>query len=283
MNSGPSARKALVVLSGGQDSTTCLYWAITRYDEVYAVTYNYGQRHDREVGCAQSIATLAGIKEHEIVNIGPILQGKSPLTNPDEKLETYDNFDSMTKIIGDRVELTFVPMRNALFLTLAANHAAVRGIFDIVTGVCQADGANYPDCREDFIVSMNRAIIQALDDGAYAIHTPLINLKKHQSVDVALRIPGCYAALGFSHTAYDGDYPPVGKDHASVLRARGFEEAGVPDPLVLRAWRSGLMALPETANYANIEMPDPAMDTLTWLAEVGEAYRKQKGLPPYAG
>lgn len=250
--------KALVVLSGGQDSTTCLFWAVERYGakNVHAVTYDYGQRHIRELEAARKVADLSGCLYHEFTQVGPILKGRSPLTNPSLPLEQYENHAQMEQVIGERVEVTFVPMRNALFLTLAANYAAVKDISHIVTGVCQADNANYPDCRQVFINDMEAAINTALgnedfDKGPWlSIHTPLMNLTKDQSIKLALGIPGCYEALAYSHTAYDGAYPPTGKDHATVLRAHGFEVAGVPDPLILRAIAEGKMDWPDAPNYS---------------------------------
>ncbi len=249
--------KALVVLSGGQDSTTCLFWAVNKYgvENVSAVTFDYGQRHLREIEAASIVATLAGITRHELVVIGPILAGKSPLINPAEPLEAYNSFPEMDATIGSRVEKTFVPMRNALFLTLAANRAAVMGSRNLVTGVCQADNANYPDCTQDFVFRMQDLINQALgyteyDDPWIHIDTPLILLSKAKSINLALDIPGAYGALAYSHTSYDGAYPPTGKDHATTLRAEGFRVANWPDPLVLRAKSEGLMELPNTDNYA---------------------------------
>lgn len=244
--------KALVVLSGGQDSTTCLFWAKQNFQEVHALTFDYNQRHRREIEAAQKVATLAGVASHEVLVLGPILKGRSPLTNPDEKLELYDNYEQMDKVIGNRVELTFVPMRNALFLTLAANRAIVLDCRDVVTGVCQQDNANYPDCRERFVAAQESTIEEALGSGAFRIHTPLMHLTKAESVHMAMEIPGAYEALAYSHTAYDGNYPPVSKDHANTLRAQGFLEAGVPDPLVVRAWKEGLMDLPASDNYSEL-------------------------------
>lgn len=258
-----SKTKALVVLSGGQDSTTCLVWAKQNHDEVHAVTFDYNQRHRREIQAAKNIALLCGVTSHEIVELGPILKGRSPLTNPAEQLETYPDYQTMDKTIGDRVELTFVPMRNALFLTLAANRASCLDANVIVTGVCQADNANYPDCRFDFIKSQTRTINEALgtaddrfatlgpvDDRYLSIQAPLMDMSKAQSIKF-MKDLGWLPLLAFTHTAYDGRYPPVSKDHANTLRAQGFLEAGLPDPLVIRAYSEGLMDLPTTPNYEN--------------------------------
>lgn len=260
--------KALVVLSGGQDSTTCLVWAQKYFQEVHAITFNYGQRHAREIEAAQAVGDFAKVASHELVHLGnDILAGTSPLTDKNAELEKYSDYQSMDKIIGDRVEKTFVPMRNALFLTIAANRAAVKGISSIVTGVCQADNANYPDCRQSFISAQEEAINQALGTVAgqrFSILTPLMHMSKAESIKLMDSLGG-YALLAFTHTAYDGQYPPNGKDHASVLRAHGFEEAGLPDPLVVRAVVDGLMFYPPTPNYS--EAKTTAVEMM--LAEFG--------------
>lgn len=251
------SERAMVVLSGGQDSTTCLGWALEKFREVHCVTFDYGQRHSIEIEAARKVVDYFGTQmgrwiPHDIVEIGDIFAGFSPLTNKDEVLETYTNHDEMEGIIGDRVEKTFVPMRNAVFLMLAANRAAVAGCGALVTGVCQADNANYPDCRNSFIGSAEETINEALgteSSAGMAVCAPLMQLSKARSIELALTLPYTYQALAYSHTAYDGKYPPTGKDHASILRAHGFEEANVPDPLVIRAFREGLMELPETHNY----------------------------------
>ena len=243
--------KALVIFSGGQDSTTCLFWAKQRYDEVYAVTYNYGQRHFREIEAAAKVAELADIKEHVIIDVGSVLQGTSPLVS-NAVLEQYNDMHSLP----GGLEKTFVPGRNMLFLTLASNHAYARGITDIVTGVCEEDYGGYPDCRQYFITRAEKALQAgfAYDNNDpfnnLKIHTPLMALSKAATVLLASKLgEDCWNALAYSHTAYDGAYPPLGNDHATLLRAKGFLEAGLPDPLVVRAFKEGLMELPETTNY----------------------------------
>lgn len=254
---------ALVVLSGGQDSTTCLFYAKLhqKHWPLHAVTFDYGQLHRRELQSARDVAGLANVVSHEVITLPPgVLASVSPLVDHGQKLEQYNNHDEMERIIGDRVELTFVPLRNALFLTIAANRAVALGCKTIVTGVCQADNANYPDCRQAFVFAQESTINEALGftrvDGklneCIHIEAPLISTPKHESVKLALTLSGCYQALAWSHTAYDGSYPPTGKDHATVLRAHSFEQANVPDPLLVRAWLEGVLpGLPDSPNYFN--------------------------------
>lgn len=251
----PNNNAAVVVLSGGQDSSTCLYYAKTRFDEVHAVTFDYGQRHKREVDAALYIGELAGVASHEVIRLGDdILHGTSPLVDPQAELEQYEGHGALP----GGLEKTFVPMRNQLFLTLAANRAYTKGIVHIYTGVCEEDYGGYPDCRSEFINTLELTCRLGTFTGepdtlpGLVIHTPLMTLTKEQTVHLAVRLPGCYNALAYSHTSYDGAYPPTGKDHATLLRAKGFEAAGVPDPLILRAAWEGLMELPTTENYKSV-------------------------------
>lgn len=252
-------KKALVILSGGQDSTTVLFLArqaVEADGELHAITFDYGQRHRLEIESAVKVAALAGCTSHEVICVPGILTGTSPLTDPTAELERYEDAQQMEEVIGDRRETTFVPMRNALFLTIAANRAEVLGITEVYLGVCQMDNANYDDCREVFIDVTEEYINTALGHdhrGTPAIHliAPLMHLSKAESVDLAHATPGAWDALAYSHTSYDGTYPPTDMNHANVLRAQGFEEAGKPDPLVLRAHQEGLMVLPDTSNYSH--------------------------------
>jgi 7-cyano-7-deazaguanine synthase len=246
--------KALVVLSGGQDSTTCLYWAIQQGYDVHTITFDYGQKHALELASAFKVAEMAGLSpgKMELVNLGDrILKGSSPLVNKSAPLEQYTDHASLP----GGLEKTFVPMRNQLFLTIAANRAYVLGCNTLITGVCQEDSGGYPDCRATFISALQDAINYGTFTGEHGtlpplrILTPLMYLTKADSVRMAQAIPGCMEALAYSHTSYDGAYPPVGHDHATLLRAKGFEEANVADPLIVRAWCEGLMSLPASKNY----------------------------------
>ncbi len=242
-------KSAVVVLSGGQDSTTCLFWAKRHFDKVYAITFDYGQRHIIELEAARRVAALAQVP-HALLKVGDILLSGSPLVS-DAKLEQYEDMNSLP----GGLEKTFVPGRNMLFFTLAANYAYSIGCTDLVTGVCQEDSGGYPDCRDVFVsrcISAIRSGFAADENDPFAnfmIYTPLMFMTKAESVYLARQLPGCWEALAYSHTAYDGLYPPTGKDHASLLREKGFFEAGYPDPLVLRAVNEGLMPLPITSNY----------------------------------
>lgn len=273
--------KALVVLSGGADSTICTFWAKKEFDTVDTVTFDYGQSHSREIAAARKIVELAEVNSHEIIHAEKLLKSVSPLVDNKSELETYSDFDTMTKVIGERVELTFVPLRNPLFLVVAMNRAVHFNCTNLVTGVCCADGSNYPDTTNLFIQSIQSMINTALGYGQdeVKIHTPLMYLSKAESVKLALTLPECYAALAYSHTAYSGTYPPVIQDHATVLRAKGFEEAGVPDPLLVRAyWESKLDELPQTENYTKyaraLGKPNP-------LADAQDIYRRLYDLELY--
>lgn len=226
--------QAMVVLSGGQDSTTCLFWAKTKFQKVHALSFNYGQKHKLELESAKKVAEMANVDSYQVIDVPNMLKGRSPLTDPNVELETYNNYEEMDQIIGNRIEKTFVPMRNAFFLTVSANYALEKDCFNLVTGVCQGDNANYPDCRRSFIIQQEKTINEALGISNFVIHTPLMDLTKAEIVKLANSLEGCMNAMAYSHTCYSGVYPPCGKCHSCVLRAYGFNEAGIVDPLLQR-------------------------------------------------
>ncbi|EZH64619.1 7-cyano-7-deazaguanine synthase [Bacillaceae bacterium JMAK1] len=167
--------KAVVVFSGGQDSTTCLFWALERFETVYAVTFSYGQRHSQEVEVAKAIANDVGV-EHHVLDMDLLNQlAPNALTRSD--IEVTD---------GGEGELpsTFVPGRNLLFLTFATIFGQQRGAFDIITGVCETDYSGYPDCRDGFVKSLNVTLNLAIDN-TFVIHTPLMWLDKEATWKLA--------------------------------------------------------------------------------------------------
>lgn len=217
--------KALVVLSGGQDSTTCLYWAINKFgsDAVETVTFDYGQRHRIELDCASTISAKAGVRNTRLpIDTFGVLGGNS-LVNLHVEVES--SLDPVTQLPN-----TFVPGRNLIFLTYAAALAYQRGIKHLVTGVAQTDYSGYPDCREETITALVKTINLGMETDVQ-IHTPLMHLSKKETVELAKNI-GALEAMADTHTCYNGQRPPCGECPACVLRAKGFEEAGIPDPLV---------------------------------------------------
>ena len=214
---------AIVVLSGGQDSTTCLFWATNEFDSVETVTFDYGQRHRIELEAAQKIAKLAGVKNTILpIDTFGILGGNS-LTGK----EAVDESSQEGELPN-----SFVPGRNLIFLTFAAAFAYQREIKDLVTGVCQTDYSGYPDCRQNTIEAIQLAINLGMESNV-RIHTPLMWMTKSETVKFAEEV-GALEALAWSHTCYNGDVPPCGQCPACELRAKGFEEGGIPDPLLER-------------------------------------------------
>lgn len=214
-----------MVLSGGQDSTTCLYWAIERFGKgnVSTISFDYGQRHKVELECAARIAEHASVTNVCLPIDTFAALGGDALTDRDIEIEKNTSADS-------GLPNTFVPGRNLVFLTFAAAHAYQRGIEHLVTGVAQTDYSGYPDCREDTIRSLQQTLRAGMES-AVVIHTPLMHLSKKETVELAVQL-GALRALALTHTCYNGERPPCGECPACVLRAKGFAEAGIEDPLL---------------------------------------------------
>ncbi|MDF2378932.1 MAG: 7-cyano-7-deazaguanine synthase QueC [Candidatus Gracilibacteria bacterium] len=211
--------KALVLFSGGQDSTTCLAWALEKYDEVTALTFDYGQRHRVEILQSYKVAELAGVK-HDVMKIDLFSKmSKNALTH-DVEIDPGGN---------GNLPSTFVPGRNLLFLSLATIKAYQLGMSDVITGVCQTDYSGYPDCRDDFIQSLQKSCSLALDK-EMTIHTPLMFMTKAETVEM-INKHGKLDWLAESHTCYEGQRPACAKCPACLLRLKGFAEAGMKDPL----------------------------------------------------
>lgn len=214
--------KAVVLFSGGQDSTVCLYWAMENFDEVYPLVINYGQKHMVEITSAIKIIQMAGLEDNaEFLRLPMNILKGGTLLNQESQASGS---------IAD----TWVPYRNMLFLTIALNRALVLGELSVVvTGVNAVDYSGYPDCRGEFIEAMYDAAFEA-SEKEVEIVTPLIYCSKSEIVRVGFALDGCMEALAYSHTCYNGQVPPCGECNSCIIRAKGFEEAGVKDPLIER-------------------------------------------------
>lgn len=207
-------QKAVVVFSGGQDSTTCLFWAIKQFDEVITVTFDYGQKHKRELECAATIAKEVGV-EHHVLDMALLNQlAPNALTRDDIEIKAGEN---------GGVPSTFVEGRNMLFLTFAGVMAKVKGARHIVTGVCETDFSGYPDCRDIFIKSLNVTLNLAMDYN-FVVHTPLMWIDKAATWKMADEIGKLDYIREKTLTCYNGIIGDgCGECPACHLRKRGLD------------------------------------------------------------
>jgi 7-cyano-7-deazaguanine synthase len=226
-----SSRKAVCLLSGGLDSSTCL--GVARRDgfECYALSFDYGQRHRIELDAATKVAKLFGVRKLRIVRIDLRAFGASALT-ADVDVPKKRSAEEMQQ----GIPVTYVPARNTIFLSFALAWAEVLECSDIFIGVNALDYSGYPDCRPEFIEAFERMANLATKAGVERcttihIHTPLISLSKAEIVLLGVQV-GLDFAL--THSCYDPDPAgrPCGHCDSCLLRRKGFEEAGLPDPLV---------------------------------------------------
>jgi len=222
--------RAVVLLSGGLDSYTAAAIAKAQRFILFALTLHYGQRHAREIEAARAVARSLGVERHlELeVDLRPI--GGSSLTS-DVPVPHERDLDATG------IPSTYVPARNTIFLSLALGWAEVVGARDIVIGVNALDYSGYPDCRPEFIAAFERlaqlATREGVEGGArFRVHTPLISLTKADIIRRGLELGLDY---GLTHSCYDPapGGRPCGTCDSCVLRARGFREAGVTDPLAM--------------------------------------------------
>lgn len=213
---------ALVLLSGGQDSTTCLFWAKEHFETVRALGFDYGQKHRVELEQAHVIADKADVP-FAVLDTGNLLKG-SALTEHDKDVSAPHEKD-------EDLPASFVPGRNALFLSAAASHAYNHDITDLVGGMCQTDYSGYPDCRREFIDAMETSLSLALD-AEIRIHTPLMDLTKAETWKLAKDLGVLEIVRRDTHTDYNGDRSQFNEwgygkldNPASKLRAKGYRKA----------------------------------------------------------
>jgi 7-cyano-7-deazaguanine synthase len=217
---------AVVLLSGGLDSTTSLYWAKSEYSSVIALSIRYGQRHVKELNAARAVARAAKVQLHEVVISLPWLQGSS-LTNSSLRIPNMP----LKKIGAGGIPSTYVPGRNTIFLSLAVSLADAVGASAIVIGANALDYSGYPDCRPPFISAFGRVAVEGTKRGSEGkplkILAPLLRLDKKGVVKLAARVG---APLSLTWSCYAGGSRQCGRCDSCKLRAKGFREAGVPDP-----------------------------------------------------
>ena len=206
--------KAIVIFSGGQDSTTCLFWALSMFNEVETVTFNYNQRHKLEIEVAASIAEELGIK-HTVLDMSLLNQlAPNALTRNSIEIEHKEG----------ELPSTFVDGRNLLFLSFAAVLAKQRGARHLVTGVCETDFSGYPDCRDVFIKSLNVTLNLAMDY-PFVIHTPLMWLNKAETWRLADKLGALDFVRNKTLTCYNGIMSDgCGECPACLLRKRGLDQ-----------------------------------------------------------
>lgn len=207
--------KAVVVFSGGQDSTTCLFWALGQFSEVEAVTFDYNQRHRTEIECAKEITKELGIKHH-ILDMSLLNQlAPNALTRNDIEVKDGENGE---------LPSTFVPGRNLLFMSFAGVLASQVGARHIVTGVCETDFSGYPDCRDIFIKSLNVTLNLSMDEN-FVIHTPLMWLNKAETWKLADDLGAFQFVRTKTLTCYNGIIADgCGVCPACLLRKKGLDE-----------------------------------------------------------
>ncbi len=223
--------KAVVLLSGGLDSATMLAIAKGEGFELYALTFRYGQRHQREIEAAKKIASSMRVVEHKVILIDMGSIGGSALTDltievPKDRVD-LDN--------PDQIPLTYVPARNTIFLSYALAWAEVLGVFDIFIGVNATDFSGYPDCRHDYIQAFEKlanlaTVAGTQQKGRLKIHTPIINMTKAQTILAGMKLDVDYS---LTHSCYDPDKDgrSCGRCDSCRLRLKGFREAGLTDPI----------------------------------------------------
>jgi 7-cyano-7-deazaguanine synthase len=228
MSSSSTSRPAIVLASGGLDSTTCLAIAKAEgFSPIYSMAFDYGQRHRHELDAAAAVSKYFGVKEHRVVRIDLRQFGQSALT---DDIAVPKDQDAATMSAG--IPVTYVPARNTIFLSYALAWAEVLDCDDIFIGVNALDYSGYPDCRPQYIEAYQTMARLGTKRTQFQVHAPLVQLSKAQIIRRGTELGVDY---GMTHSCYDpvtrgGQVLACGHCDSCILRKKGFTEAGVPDP-----------------------------------------------------
>ncbi|MHA1377375.1 MAG: 7-cyano-7-deazaguanine synthase QueC [Candidatus Helarchaeota archaeon] len=216
--------KAICLLSGGLDSSTVIYYAKNIGYEIYALSFDYGQRHLKEMEAAKKIASLVKAKEHKILKVDLTQFGGSALTDNNIEIPT----DRTDEQIATEIPVTYVPMRNTIFLSFAAVYAEVVGADTIFAGMNVIDYSGYPDCRPEYIKAIEKAINLGSKVQNFKIETPIITMNKSEIIQLGTKL-----GVPYEHTwsCYKGQNKACGECESCKFRKKGFEDAGLIDPI----------------------------------------------------
>ena len=234
MSTSTTPQNAVVLLSGGLDSVTCLYWAKANYANVTAVSFNYGQRHNSELNAAKKIAATAQVN-HRIIDIDLAQLGGSALTDVSLVVPDAKQTDFSDNQHNDSIPITYVPARNTIFLSYALALAEVTQSNAIVIGVNAVDYSGYPDCRPEFIGAFEKMANLATKAGVMGNHlhiaTPLLHLSKAEIIKLGVSL-GVDYALTVSCYRADSEGRACGHCDSCYLRQQGFLQAEIDDPTI---------------------------------------------------
>ena len=234
MSTSTTSQNAVVLLSGGLDSVTCLYWAKANYANVTAVSFNYGQRHNSELNAAKKIAATAQVN-HRIIGIDLAQLGGSALTDASLVVPDAKQTDFSDNQHNDSIPITYVPARNTIFLSYALALAEVTQSNAIVIGVNAVDYSGYPDCRPEYIAAFENMANLATKAGVMGNHlhiaTPLLHLSKAEIIKLGVSL-GVDYALTVSCYRADSEGRACGHCDSCYLRQQGFLQAEIDDPTI---------------------------------------------------
>ncbi|MEO8401458.1 MAG: 7-cyano-7-deazaguanine synthase QueC [Gammaproteobacteria bacterium] len=218
-------KKAVILSSGGVDSTTCIAIAKSEGYLCYTLSFDYGQKHKIELNAARRVAEVMGVKEHKIIPIGLNLLGGSALTDTAIDVPDYTG--------NAEIPSTYIPARNTVFLACALGFAEVLGAYDIFIGANDVDYSGYPDCRPEYLTAFetmaNLATKAGVEGARYSIHAPLLRMRKSEIIQQGLRL-GVDYSITLSCYRLDAEGRACGTCDSCTYRKKGFQEAGVLDP-----------------------------------------------------